>query len=1231
MKTHAHAITARVTLASVLVLSAIALVCATPFAGSYAASSKGKMRSPVREQRFADTSATLPTQSSGAISAPVTCTSPTTVVTNSNSAATDMQANHHIVSTSVCTTSAAPDLAFFTVKVQSLAAPLTPNSFYFTTFTIDGVPPAAGSVFGVKMTMDATGTVPTFQSYLAGASNSGAVDGRFATASVPAETGSNFTPDGTITIIVKLSHIGVPVGTHTLTNWDGAVALTAGGVVTSLVDGMPSTTGTPPNIAPTRGGIPFTVTLNSVAPPIVPAPQDTGPKIGFENFEPPGVLVSGTALSSGFTTVEYLGRGAGEPSVGANWVTGVVNFQSDLETEFVTFDDSCNLSNPKATWVNRRAPTSNFIDSDPIGFTDHTSSTANRVFAAELTLLSPDTVKISHSDDDGVTWVPDQSGGLGSAVDHETIGGGPYHSPLPSPGPIYPHAVYYCSQDVAAALCSRSDDGGSTYGPSVAIYPVSSCTGLHGHVKVAPDGTVYVPNRACGNVPLLNGGNAAVVVSTDNGVTWTVRPVQNSTDLSTGATDDPAVGIDAGGRIYCLFAQSGTNAAVGISIDQGQTWTNIFDVGAGLGLTNVAFPAAVGGDAGRAAVAFYASKAGSGGSSADGYRGVWHLYVSETFDGGNHWTTADVTPQLPIQRMGLLRGGGGAMDRNLLDFFDITIDKDGRVVVGYVNGCSGGDCSQAPVNADGSTTVTGNTYSATAAIARQSSGRRMFVAKDPASSTSVPGMPSITQRRVGPIVRLAWNEADPGNNGGVPPDQTITNYQILRGTAPGGEGATPIATVAGNVNKFDDTTATDRSVTYYYQVVAVNSIGSSCANNETAAPFVGDTCSGMIIHRNLPNHPEAVGGSTGVPVGPTPTPTPTPTPPALTPQLLIDYIAVSEPPATNQLMFQMKVSNLSSVPANSRWRIVWNSVASPVEQYFVGMTTDQNSTATFEYGTLETVVEPPVVGVIGIPTEHPAGAPDSGSFNADGTITILIDKSKVGSPHPGDILGALNGRTLNTGDTPPETTERSSQLIDHTFVKGNTDNSFPPATYTVVGNVTCSAGSIVPVSAISRKTHGSVGTFDVDLPLIGQPGIEDRFGGASGNHTVVITFSVPVTVTSANMTPGAGGTGSVSSFSVNNTQVTVNLTNVSNAQTLSINLVGVSGGGNSGNVSVPMAVLTGDTNADRFCDAVDVSQTKSQSGKAVNLSNFREDVNVDGFIDAVDTALVKSKSGTALP
>src|SRR4029077_11797253 len=124
------------------------------------------------------------------------------------------------------------------------------------------------------------------------------------------------------------------------------------------------------------------------APP-PPAPQDNGPKIGYENFEAPGLFTPGTGLSFGAVTVEDRGRGAGEPSIGVNWnstsssIGGMTNFQSDLETLFVSWDESCSLTTPKATWVNRRAPTSVAIDSDPIGFTDHTlpSNVPNRVFA----------------------------------------------------------------------------------------------------------------------------------------------------------------------------------------------------------------------------------------------------------------------------------------------------------------------------------------------------------------------------------------------------------------------------------------------------------------------------------------------------------------------------------------------------------------------------------------------------------------------------------------------------------------------------------------------------------------------------------------------------------------------------------------------------------------------------------------------------------------------------------
>ena len=773
----------------------------------------------------------------------------------------------------------------------------------------------------------------------------------------------------------------------------------------------------------------------STASALIPsAPQDTGPKIGFENFEAPGTLVQVASSSQGPTahTVEYMGHDAGEPSVGVNWrspnsATGVTNFQSDLQTLFIKFDDSCPANGRKATWYNSPAPTSQFVDSDPIGFTDRQTG---RVFAGELTLTSP-SCKISFTDTDGLDalgqptsagWSP-SSGPLGSGIDHETIGGGPYHTPVPSLPTPYPHAVYYCSQDLVTAFCLRSDNGGATFGPPVATY-TSQCGGLHGHVKVAPNGTVYLPNNSCG-------GTGAVVVSEDNGLTWSIRPVQNATNQTVANPNlqDPAVGIDSTGRVYFAMSSStvagsaigGSSAVVATSNNRGQTWQNIYDVGAIYGLKNVAFPAAVAGDGGRAAVAFYGSTT-SGDGSANSFNGVWHLYVANTFDGGLHWTTTDASPNDTLQRGCIWMHGGADICRNLLDFFDMTVDKQGRVEVGYVDGCTDGTCVQAAL------TAKGNAYTARGVIARQSSGRRLIAAFDPPNplhAKSVPGMPSVTQRRVGSVVHLSWSEADTGNS-------KITSYQILRGTASGTE--TSLTTVKGTQTKYDDTTATDITKTYYYKVLAVNGAGMSCANNEIAAPYVGNTCSGLILQRTPPGHPEQSAQGLA---------------PA---SLAITYISVGEPPGTSNLVFKMKVTSLSSVPPSSRWRIVWNSYAATGEQFYAGMRTDSNGAVTFEYGTVATAV----VGlVIGVPTETKIGSLPGSSFNANGTITLIVPKSAVGNPQPGDLLGAVNGRTF-TGDTnQTQNLERSTLLVDHTFVKAQRDNGHPAATYMLAGNVAC--------------------------------------------------------------------------------------------------------------------------------------------------------------------------------
>jgi hypothetical protein len=171
-------------------------------------------------------------------------------------------------------------------------------------------------------------------------------------------------------------------------------------------------------------------------------------------------------------------------------------------------------------------------------------------------------------------------------------------------------------------------------------------------------------------------------------------------------------------------------------------------------------------------------------------------------------------------------------------------------------------------------------------------------------------------------------------------------------------------------------------------------------------------------------------------------------------------------------------------------------------------------------------------------------------------------------------------------------------------------------------------GAPAVVSAVSRKTHGGAGNFDIALPVTGAPGIESRIGPVAGQHQIILTFASNVTVSSAIVTSGSGN---VANFSPSGTQITVNLSGVADVQTLTIKLGSVSDEVNSGDVFISMSVLPGDTIANGSVNATDVSQTKLQSGQAITGTNFRADVNANGSINATDVSLVKLKSGTALP
>ncbi len=467
----------------------------------------------------------------------------------------------------------------------------------------------------------------------------------------------------------------------------------------------------------------------------------------------------------------------------------------------------------EALWEDKSNITTN-TGLDPILWTDQKTG---RTFSSNSTVGA--NAVYGYTDNDGDSWVPFGIAAPNGGADHETIGSGPYPASLSAlRTPVNQgEAVYYCSQDIVGpASCYRSDTLGASYGPGVLAYTgiTTQCGGLHGHLHVAPDGTVWLPVNQCG-------GKQGGALSTDGGTTWQEFIVTGSISQTQGA--DPSIAIDSDSTVYYAYVNNEPvtagnppegHARVKVghrNPDNSVTWTNDFDIGASHGIKNAAEIEAVGGSSGRAAVGFLGTDV-AGDYQAISFPGKWYAFIATTYDGGATWTTVNATPNDPVQSMtGIWQQGGSHQDRNLLDFNEITVDDKGHVLYGYSDGCVTEGCIAG---------TAANDFVAFMRVARQSGGKSLFASFDTAEPVA-PKPPCLSGTRDPAGSHLAWKAPD---NGG----SDIVNYQILRGTSPGGE------VLLGQTDKttFDDTTANPAVSHYYYVVKAVNGAGTSSSSNE---------------------------------------------------------------------------------------------------------------------------------------------------------------------------------------------------------------------------------------------------------------------------------------------------------------------------------------------------------------------------------------------------------------
>jgi YVTN family beta-propeller protein len=247
--------------------------------------------------------------------------------------------------------------------------------------------------------------------------------------------------------------------------------------------------------------------------------------------------------------------------------------------------------------------------------------------------------------------------------------------------------------------------------------------------------------------------------------------------------------------------------------------------------------------------------------------------------------------------------------------------------------------------------------------------------------------------------------------------------------------------------------------------------------------------------------------------------------------------------------------------------------------------------------------------------------------NGQATIAFTPPLSNGGSPITGYTAACNPGAFSTSGPASPlVVTGLANGTTYACSVSATNANGAGPPSDTL--NVT-PPGAFTSSSAVSRKVHGSAGTFDLPLSLLDvhNPTTEPRLGPS---HTIVFTFDRAIASATATVTEGLATAGTPT-FVGNN--VVVPLTGVIDTQYVTIALTNVvaSDASTGGSGSVRVGFLAGDVNQNRVVTLADLGLVNAQLAQSVTLSNFLKDVNASGTLSLADKGITNARLTKSLP